>query len=165
MILQRAGHDLSRRSGGAVDDHNHRVALASVIGARVIILVWLGTAAVGLMTFQPTGECVIEDTINIGGTMLSRTSDWCFYEQVGGRGTLIGPMVGAILVKGAQSLLSEQFAWIWDLLVGFMFILIIVLMPDGIMGALLRRARRRRAIAAGRMPAYEAARIEETPTT
>ena len=83
---------------------------------------------------------------------------------MGGRGTLIGSMVGAILVKGAQSLLSEQFAWIWDLLVGFMFILIIVLMPDGIMGALLRRARRRRAIAAGRMPAYEPAGIEETPT-
>ena len=32
------------------------------------------------------------------------------------------------------------------------------------MGALLRRARRRRAIAAGRMPAYEPAGIEETPT-
>ncbi len=51
-------------------------------------------AAVGVMTFQPTGECEIEDTINIGGTMLSRTSDWCSYEQTNGRGTITAMFPG-----------------------------------------------------------------------
>src|SRR5439155_23377555 len=51
---------------------------------------------------------------------------------VGGRGTLIGAFVGTILIIGAESLLSEQFAWMWGLLVGLIFILVIVLMPDGI---------------------------------
>src|SRR6266849_4823412 len=59
---------------------------------------------------------------------------------VGGRGTLIGAFVGPILIKGAESLLSEQFAWLWGLLVGLLFILVIVLMPDGIVGTLIRRA-------------------------
>src|SRR5437899_3163250 len=85
---------------------------------------------------------------------------------VGGRGTLIGAFVGPILIKGAESLLSEQFAWMWGLLVGLIFILVIVLMPDGIVGTLLRRARRRRALAAGRALVYDprATGAEDTPT-
>ena len=45
MILQRAGNDLGRRSGGAVHHHHHRIALAAVIGTGVVILVRLGAAA------------------------------------------------------------------------------------------------------------------------
>jgi hypothetical protein len=45
-------------------------------------------AAVGLMTFQPTGNCVIEDTINIGGASLSRASNSCTYSLVNGRGSI-----------------------------------------------------------------------------
>ena len=47
-----------------------------------------------------------------------------------------------------------------------LIILVIVLMPDGIVGTLIRRARRRRALAAGRIQAYEPSGVEaeETPT-
>jgi hypothetical protein len=44
--------------------------------------------AVGVMTFQPTGNCAIEDTINIGGTSLSRASNSCTYTLENGRGAI-----------------------------------------------------------------------------
>ena len=45
-------------------------------------------AAVGLMTFQPTGTCVIDDTINVGGARQSRTSSSCTYFLEKGRGLI-----------------------------------------------------------------------------
>jgi len=45
-------------------------------------------AAVGLMTFEPTGDCAIQDTINIGGASLSRASNSCTYTLVNGRGSI-----------------------------------------------------------------------------
>jgi len=46
-------------------------------------------AAVGVITFEPTGECRIDDTINIGGTIALRTSDSCSYVLQSGRGTIV----------------------------------------------------------------------------
>ncbi len=40
------------------------------------------------MTFQPTGNCDIEDTINVGGTSLSRASSSCTYTLANGRGSI-----------------------------------------------------------------------------
>ena len=37
---------------------------------------------------------------------------------VGGRGTLVGPVLGALLVNGAKSGLSESFPLIWQYLPG-----------------------------------------------
>lgn len=53
---------------------------------------------------------------------------------VGGRGTLIGPVLGAILVNGAKSGLSETFPLIWQYFLGAMFIGSVLLFPRGIWG-------------------------------
>ena len=62
---------------------------------------------------------------------------------VGGRGTLLGPAIGALVVTYVESWLSTQFASLWVLFLGTFFILVIVFQPDGIMG-LQRRWRTRR---------------------
>ena len=41
---------------------------------------------------------------------------------VGGRGTLIGPIIGAVLVNGAKSGLSESFPDFWQYFFGALFI-------------------------------------------
>src|SRR6266536_2059777 len=60
---------------------------------------------------------------------------------VGGRGTLIGPIIGALVVNGAKSGLSETFPDFWQYFFGALFIGAVVLFPDGIVGAIPRGIR------------------------
>ncbi|HBD39227.1 MAG TPA: urea ABC transporter permease subunit UrtC, partial [Cupriavidus sp.] len=62
---------------------------------------------------------------------------------VGGRGTLIGPVVGAFLVNGAKTMFTAYFAEYWLFLLGAMFVLVTLYLPDGVVG-LWRRLRDRR---------------------
>ena len=71
---------------------------------------------------------------------------------VGGRGTLIGAVLGALLVNGARSGLSESFPGIWQYFLGALFVGVVLLFPDGLAGA----ARRVRARLGRRRPAAPA---------
>ena len=57
---------------------------------------------------------------------------------VGGRGTLVGAILGALLVNAAKSGLSESFPDIWQYFLGALFIGAVVLFPDGLVGATRR---------------------------
>ena len=52
----------------------------------------------------------------------------------GGRGTLIGAVVGALLVNASKSLLSETYPEFWSFLLGGLFIVVVVAMPKGLAG-------------------------------
>ena len=56
---------------------------------------------------------------------------------VGGRQSLLGAMLGAILVTGVQGALSESEAFLetWTLVMGGLFVLIVLFMPKGLAGA------------------------------
>jgi branched-chain amino acid transport system permease protein len=61
---------------------------------------------------------------------------------LGGRGTLIGPAIAAVLIDFVSAYLSGSLPFIWQLIVGLVFIVVIVLMPQGLGPAvwgLLRR--------------------------
>ncbi len=72
---------------------------------------------------------------------------WC---AVGGRASLLGATLGAIVVAGMQGLLSEQKAFLdtWSLIMGAIFILVVLFLPNGLAslgtaaGARLARSRR-----------------------
>ncbi|XID96217.1 urea ABC transporter permease subunit UrtC [Paenibacillaceae bacterium WGS1546] len=59
---------------------------------------------------------------------------------IGGRGTLIGAVIGAILMTQAKSQLSASYPDFWLFLLGALFIVVTVFMPGGIVG-LVRQAR------------------------
>ncbi len=64
---------------------------------------------------------------------------------LGGIGTVLGPLVGAVLVTGFQYVLSSVFER-WSTLLGILFILSVIFAPQGIVGGvsdLVRRIRRR----------------------
>ena len=63
---------------------------------------------------------------------------------VGGRQSLLGAMLGAILVTGVQGALSESEAFLetWTLVMGGLFVLIVLFMPKGLAGAFDAFARR-----------------------
>ncbi len=57
---------------------------------------------------------------------------------VGGRGVLLGAIIGAIVVNGAKSGLSESFPAVWQYFLGLLFIGAVLLFPAGIMGLFKR---------------------------
>jgi urea transport system permease protein len=53
---------------------------------------------------------------------------------VGGRGTLIGAIVGAGLVNGAKSFFTQAFPEYWLYFLGLIFILVTLFLPNGVVG-------------------------------
>src|SRR4028118_1199272 len=53
---------------------------------------------------------------------------------VGGRGTLVGAILGALLVNFGKSLLSEKFPEIWLFFQGGLFLIVVTVLPDGVVG-------------------------------
>jgi urea transport system permease protein len=59
---------------------------------------------------------------------------------VGGRATLVGAILGTLLVNWARALLSESFPEVWLFFQGALFLLVVTALPDGIIGWLRGRA-------------------------
>lgn len=53
---------------------------------------------------------------------------------VGGRATLSGAVIGAVLVNLAKSFLSEQFAETWLFFLGGLFLFVVLVLPNGLVG-------------------------------
>jgi urea transport system permease protein len=53
---------------------------------------------------------------------------------VGGRGTLLGPVVGALGVNWLQSLLTTHYPDLWLLVLGGLFVAVVLFVPDGVVG-------------------------------
>jgi branched-chain amino acid transport system permease protein len=62
---------------------------------------------------------------------------------LGGRGTLVGPVFGALLIEVASAYLGGSLPYVWKLLLGAAFVAVIVLLPQGLLPALLGRGRPR----------------------
>ena len=56
------------------------------------------------------------------------------WAAVGGRATLIGPIIGAFLVNGAKSWLTVAYPEFWLYFLGALFIGVTLFMPDGVVG-------------------------------
>ena len=58
------------------------------------------------------------------------------WAAVGGRGTLIGPVVGALLVNAAKSYFTAAAPEIWLFILGALFVVVVLLLPRGIVGTI-----------------------------
>ncbi|MEL6602729.1 MAG: urea ABC transporter permease subunit UrtC [Cyanobacteria bacterium J06614_10] len=59
---------------------------------------------------------------------------------VGGRASLVGAIIGALTVNWGRALLSEQYPEIWLFFQGALFLIVVTILPDGIVGWLRYRA-------------------------
>ena len=60
--------------------------------------------------------------------------EMAIWTAVGGRATLIGPIIGAFFVNGAKSWFTVAFPEYWLYFLGLLFVLVTLFLPDGIVG-------------------------------
>ncbi|MGH9810414.1 MAG: ABC transporter permease subunit, partial [Terriglobia bacterium] len=82
---------------------------------------------------------------------------WC---AVGGRASLVGAALGAIVVTGVQGSLSETPAFLdtWMLIMGVLFIVVVLFLPNGLVSIVdVVMAKRRRRVASKTVGATQSA--------
>ncbi|WP_431193477.1 urea ABC transporter permease subunit UrtC [Trichocoleus desertorum] len=72
---------------------------------------------------------------------------------VGGRASLVGAVLGALLVNYGKSLLSERFPDIWLFFQGALFLLVVMVLPNGLVGWLRHQGMQQLRSLLGRRPA------------
>jgi len=73
--------------------------------------------------------------INPGEFSPANSIEVVVWAAVGGRGTLIGPVVGAGLVNAAKSWFTIEYPDLWLFALGFLFIAVTLFFPKGVAGA------------------------------
>ena len=110
---------------------NYRIFVFCVSGFMAALAGALYAAWVGLVSFLDTGPVFSIEAV--------------IWTAVGGRGTIIGPLVGTFLVKGSEFFLSGVLADFWQIVMGGLFIFVVLVMRDGIVGTIGKWLARRRA--------------------
>lgn len=72
--------------------------------------------------------------INPGEMSPTNSIEMAIWVAVGGRGTLLGPIIGAFTVSGAKSFFTANFAEYWLFFLGLMFVLVTLFLPNGLLG-------------------------------
>jgi urea transport system permease protein len=65
--------------------------------------------------------------------------EMAIWVAVGGRGTLLGAVLGAGLVNGAKTIFTVAFPEYWLYVLGLLFILVTLFLPRGVLGLLQKR--------------------------
>ncbi|RZI64421.1 MAG: urea ABC transporter permease subunit UrtC, partial [Variovorax sp.] len=81
--------------------------------------------------------------INPGEMSPANSIEIAVWTAVGGRATLLGPIVGAFLVSGAKSWLTVSAPEVWLYFLGALFIVVTLFLPDGVVGLVRRLLDRR----------------------
>ena len=72
--------------------------------------------------------------INPGEMSAAASIEIAIWAAVGGRATLIGPIVGAFFVNGAKSWFTQVFPEFWLYFLGALFIAVTLFLPEGLVG-------------------------------
>jgi urea transport system permease protein len=83
------------------------------------------------------------------------------WTAVGGRGTLVGPILGAFTINGLKSWFTGAFPDLWLFALGLLFILVTLFMQKGMLGLLGRLKRRSPGTAAATGPVSSSTKTKE----
>ena len=140
----------------AIRDSETRVLFCGYSPAAFKLFVFTVSAALaGVAGALYVGQVGIITPARIG---VLPSIEMIIWVAVGGRGTLIGPVVGAFGVNWLQSLLTTHYPDLWILVLGGMFVAVVLFVPDGIVGTAQKLTARFGA--AAKTPESAAARSE-----
>jgi urea transport system permease protein len=116
----------------AIRDDETRVRFSGYnpTGYKVLVFAISGAIAgiAGALYTVQTG------IINPSIMQVAFSIEMVIWVAVGGRGTLIGAIIGTLLVRLAQTFLSESLPEIWLFFQGALFLIVVTVLPDGIVG-------------------------------
>ena len=118
----------------AVRDAENRLVYCGYDPRGFKLLVWtLSAVLCGLAGALYVPQVGI---INPGEMSPTNSIEAAIWVALGGRGTLIGPVLGAGLVNGAKSYFTVAVPEYWQLFLGLIFILVTLFLPRGVIGLL-----------------------------
>jgi branched-chain amino acid transport system permease protein len=137
LVVVRSDFGLLMR---AVRDNAPRARYLGYHDVNVKIGVFTAGAAVtalaGAVFAMMTGVA------NDGQFSFTLATSMLVWVAVGGRATIVGPMVGAIVMSLAGAKLNEHFPAQWTIIEGALLIAVVVFVPGGLIGPLVRLAGR-----------------------
>jgi urea transport system permease protein len=118
----------------AIRDHESRVRFFGYdVASYKIFAFSLSAMIAGLAGMLYTVVMEFASPTFLGVPLSLSVVVWC---AVGGRQSLAGAFVGAVLVSGVQGALSETPAFldVWTLIMGALFLLVVLFLPKGLAG-------------------------------
>ncbi|MGV8938105.1 MAG: urea ABC transporter permease subunit UrtC [Allorhizobium sp.] len=76
--------------------------------------------------------------INPGEFAPANSIEVVIWTAVGGRATLIGPIIGAVLVNGGKTIFTGLFPEVWLFALGALFVAVTLFLPRGIVGTVVQ---------------------------
>ncbi len=111
---------------------NYRIFVFCISAFMSALAGAMYAAWVGIVSFLDTGPMLSVEAV--------------IWTAVGGRATIIGPFIGAFLIRGLEFMLSGSwFAEYWQIFMGALFIAVVLWIPDGIVGTIGAWVRKRQA--------------------
>ncbi|MDD9940803.1 MAG: urea ABC transporter permease subunit UrtC [Myxococcales bacterium] len=142
----------------AVRDQESRVMFAGYDPVAFKLFAW----TISAMLCGLAGALYVPQVgiINPSELAPANSIEIAIWVAVGGRGTLVGAAVGALLVNGFKSYLTAAYPDLWLFFLGGLFVLVTLLVPQGLLSLLGRLPRlvRRRGNHETQDPSHEVAR-------
>ena len=150
IIASRAGRVLI-----AIRDSEQRVLFSGYSPANYKLFVFVVSAALaGLAGVLYVPQVGIITPAQMG---VLPSLEMVIWVAVGGRATLVGGIVGAVGVNLGRSILTNHFPELWPFLLGGLFVAVVLLLPDGIMGITKKLSEK---VASRTIPARKTSRVE-----
>jgi urea transport system permease protein len=116
----------------AVRDSETRVLFSGYAAANYKLFVFVLSAviaSIGGALFVPQ-----VGIINPSEMTPERSLEAVVWVAVGGRGTLIGPILGAVGINALKSWATRAYPDLWLIILGGLFVLVVLFMPKGLVG-------------------------------
>lgn len=118
----------------ALRDNEDRVRFLGYDPVILKVLIFAfsaGLAALAGVLFVPQVGIISPSSMGVVPSI-----EMVIWVAVGGRGTLVGAILGALLVSYGRSYLSESYPNVWQFFLGALFVGSVILFPQGILGFL-----------------------------
>jgi urea transport system permease protein len=116
-----------------VRDDENRVRFAGYNPVAIKVAVFAlsaGIAGLAGALFVPQVGIIAPKQLDITASI-----EIVIWVAVGGRGSLVGAIIGALLVNTGKSVISSARPDIWQFIMGGLFVGVVLLFPKGIVGA------------------------------
>ena len=116
----------------AIRDSENRVLFSGYATANFKLFIFVISAMIAAFA----GALYVPQVgiINPSEMTTEKSLEAVVWVALGGRGTLVGPVIGAISVNALKSWATRAYPDLWVLILGGTFVLIVMFMPKGIVG-------------------------------